>query len=83
MTAVPPYDRLRLYEQVPIQNSLHTVDSADSLRRHMAFLSDGAAVPRPEVLARLKAEPGSTGSIISYNASFEIRVLEGCAVHFP
>jgi hypothetical protein len=80
--AIPLYDRLRPYEQVPFQYSLHVVERPGHRGRHESFLADGSTDPRPEILSRLKTKLGRAGSIIAYNAGFEIRALESCAGHF-
>lgn len=83
MLAVPPFDRMSPYEQVPFQYSLYIVRAPGESGDHHSYLSDGSVDPRPEVLNALKKKLGKRGSIIAYNASFEIRVLESCARHFP
>ncbi len=82
MTAIPPYDLMSPYEQVPFQYSLHVIDSPGSRPRPFAYLSDAASDPRPEILAGLKAQLGRGGSIVAYNAGFEQRILESCARRF-
>jgi len=83
MIAVPPFDEMSPYEQVPFQYSLHVVSSPGARVEHFSYLSDGSADSRPEVLSTLKGQLGRKGSIIAYNAPFEIRVLDTCARHFP
>jgi hypothetical protein len=83
MTAVPAYDELSPYEQVPFQYSLHVVPSPGRRDVHYSYLSDGKADPRPEVLGKLKKQLGGSGSIVAYNATFEINVLKSCAGRFP
>ncbi len=83
MTAVPPYDEMSPYEQTPFQYSLHFLPSARAKAEHYSYLSDGTTDPRPELLDRLKKQLSPTGSIVSYNATFEINVLKSCAGHFP
>ena len=82
MMAVPPYEQLSPYEQVPFQYSLHVVNSPGARPEHYSFLSDGASDPRPEILAQLRDQLGRKGSIVAFNASFEMRVLKSCAWHF-
>jgi hypothetical protein len=81
--AIPPYDRLSPYENVPFEYSLHVVEMPGGRARHHSFLSDGSTDPRPEMLSRLRAQLGKKGSIIAYNATFEKRVLASCAGYFP
>ena len=83
MTAVPPYDDSRPYDNVPFQYSLHIVRSPGSGVEHKSFLSDGKRDPRQEILKMLKSELGRKGSIVAYNAGYEIRVLKSCIVYFP
>jgi hypothetical protein len=83
MTAIPPYDDLSPYEQVPFQYSLHVVQAPGRRAEHYAYLSEGKSDPRPEVLDGLKSQLGRAGSIVAYNASFEIRVLQSCIGRFP
>ena len=81
--AVPPYDLLSPYENVPFEYSLHVVESPGGRARHHSFLSDGSTDPRPEMLSRLRAQLGKKGSIIAYNAAIEKGVLASCAGYFP
>jgi hypothetical protein len=83
MAGIPPYDELSPYEQIPFQYSLHAVPSPGARVEHYSFLSDGSTDPRPEVLETLKKRLGRAGSVVSYNAPFEIHVLDSCASHFP
>ena len=70
-TAVPLYDDVRPYEQIPFQFSLHIVESVGKKPGHESFLADGRSDPRPEILNRLKKLLGEKGSIVAYNVSFE------------
>ena len=79
MTAIPLFDLVRPYQQVPFQYSLHVIRSAKSRPEHYGFLSDGTADPRPIILEQLAARLGDTGSIVSYNASFEKGTLKNCS----
>jgi hypothetical protein len=83
MTAIPMYDELSPYEQVPFQYSLHVATSPGRRADHYSYLSDGKADPRPEILAELKKQLGGSGSIVAYNAAFEINVLKSCTGRFP
>lgn len=80
-TAVPLFDHVRPYQQVPFQYSLHVVDSEGAKPIHYSFLAEEAVDPRRAFLKRLAADLGSKGSVIAYNASFETGVLkEACKV---
>ena len=83
MTAVPPFDGMSPYDQVPFQYSLHVHPSASEKATHYSYLSEGVVDPRPEVLSLLKKQTGNTGSIVAYNAIFEKNVLRSCVSRFP
>jgi len=70
-TAIPLFDDVRPYEQIPFQFSLHIVEAQGKKPKHESFLADGASDPRPEILKRLKKLLGNEGSIVAYNAPFE------------
>jgi hypothetical protein len=81
-TAIPLSDRTRPYEQVPFQFSLHVVGSPGSPPKHHMFLADGQADPRHEFLQRLRDWLPDAGSIMVYNAAFELgRLKEYCQLH--
>ena len=81
-TAIPLFDRTRPYEQVPFQFSLHVVGSPSNPPEHHMFLADGQADPRHEFLQRLRDWLPDAGSIMVYNASFELgRLKECCQLH--
>jgi hypothetical protein len=81
-TAIPLFDDVRPYEQIPFQFSLHIVDAEGKKPRHESYLSDGKGDPRPEILALLKSLLGKKGSIIAYNAGFEKdKLSKACDVY--
>jgi hypothetical protein len=81
--AIPVYDGTRPYQDVPFQFSLHVVESDGSGAVHHSFLAEGKEDPRPQILRELKRLLGSEGSIIAYNAGFEVGVLKGLVEAFP
>jgi len=81
-TAIPLFDQTRPYAQVPFQFSLHVVNSPGSQPKHHMFLADGRADPRREFLQRLRDWLPVAGSIVAYNAQFELgRLKECCQLH--
>jgi len=76
---LPLYDLSRPYEQIPFQYSLHIMDKPGAKSKHYSFIAPDAADPRPDVLKRLKDLLGDKGSIVAYNASFEVSTLERSA----
>ena len=82
-TAIPLFDGLRPYQQVPFQFSLHRVAAPGAKPEHHAFLADGRTDPRPEFLNRLRDSIGDKGTVVVYNARFEKGVLDKLAEAFP
>ena len=82
-SAIPVFDDSRPYQQIPFQFSVHVVREKGTRPEHYSFLADGPNDPRPEFMARLKQIMGTKGSIIAYNASFEIGRLKECALVLP
>jgi hypothetical protein len=77
-TAIPLFDGVRPYQQIPFQFSLHVVRSSGAEPEHLSFLADGRGDPRPEFMRQLKTVISSSGSIIVYNAPFEKGRLKEC-----
>jgi Domain of unknown function(DUF2779) len=73
---LPIYDGTRPYEAVPFQYSLHIIEKDGDTPKHYSYIAPGNVDPRLEVLKRLKELLKDKGSIIAYNAIFEIRCLK-------
>ena len=82
-TAIPMFDGLKPYAQVPFQFSLHVVNEEGEKPKHYEYLYDGCADPRKEFLQELQKILGDEGSIVVYNKSFEKKVLEELAEFLP
>ena len=81
--AVPPYDGMRPYRQIPFQFSVHVQRAPDAKLEHYEFLADGPEDPREAFMTALQRTIPSEGSVVVYNASFEKGVLRACAEVFP
>jgi len=77
--AVPIYDLSMPYEYIPFQYVLYVIKEAGANPDIYTYLAQGEEDPRIEVLSQLKELLGLTGSIIAYNANFEINVLRKSA----
>jgi hypothetical protein len=78
-TAIPLFDKSRPFQQIPFQFSLHILRSENATPEHHSFLADDTADPRPEFMRQLRDALPETGSVVTYNASFETgRLKEGC-----
>jgi len=82
-TAIPLFDGVRPYQQIPFQYSLHIVRSANAKPEHLSFLAVGPANPRPEFMRQLRDQLPPTGSVVTYNASFETSRLKECCDLLP
>ena len=82
-TAIPMFDGLKSYSQVPFQFSLHIVKKEGSKPEHHAFLYDENGDPREEFVIALKKVIGEKGTVLVYNQSFEIGRLKELAEYFP
>ncbi len=80
-TAIPMFDGLKPYSQVPFQFSLHTAEKDKT--EHHAFLYCGNGDPRKDFILALKNLIGNKGSVVVYNQSFEIGRLKELAERFP
>ncbi len=80
--AVPLFDSVRPYQQIPFQFSLH-IEQEDGSLEHHEFLFVEKGDPRPTFLEALKKVLGDSGTILAFNQSFEIGRLRECAEVFP
>jgi len=74
-TAIPLFDDVHPFAQVPFQFSLVIQEKPESAPVEKAFLSDGKEDPRHIILDQLGDYLGESGSIVSYNAGFEKMIL--------
>lgn len=80
--AVPRFEGMRPYQQLPFQYSLHVLE-ADGTLHHLDYLhmtTDDPRIPLAEQLAR---DIGPEGSVVVYNARFERGVLQELARVLP
>jgi len=80
--AVPLFDGVRPYQNIPFQFSVHVVKDEQSPPAHYSYLASGTDDPRPALLAELQKVLGDSGSIIAYNKGFEEGILRGLAEAF-
>ncbi|MFH1073185.1 MAG: DUF2779 domain-containing protein [Nanoarchaeota archaeon] len=78
--AIPRFDGLKPYQQVPFQYSLHIDDGKKVL--HKEFLAEDGD-PRKAFVEALSKDLPVQGSIIAYNSSFEMGRLKELAEAFP
>jgi hypothetical protein len=82
-TAIPLYDGLKPYQQIPFQYSLHVIKKKGAKPKHHSFIANGSEDPRPEFIKSLKKNLGTKGTIITYNQSFEQGRLKEVGEYYP
>lgn len=80
--AIPEYDGLSPYSQIPFQYSLH-IEYGDGKLEHREFLAEEGKDPRRAVAESLCANLPGDVCVLAYNMSFERRVLQELADIFP
>ncbi len=82
-SAIPIFDGTSPYQQIPFQFSVHVVKEKGAKPGHFSFLADGTNDPRPEFMAKLREVMGTKGSVIAFNAGFEMGILKKCVEVLP
>lgn len=67
----PRFDGMRPYAQYPFQYSLHVLKSPDAKLEHYEYLHTKNSNPAKDVVKAMKLHFDKTGSIITWNMSFE------------
>ena len=70
--AVPLWDGVRPYQQIPFQYSLHILNQPGGTLRHAEYLAEGTGYPVKKLLTKMNEDIGPTGSVIVWNQSFEM-----------
>lgn len=81
--AIPQYDNLRPYQQIPFQYSLHYKKTKKSKTEHLEFLGDEKTDPREEFIVQLIKDLDRPGDILVFNKGFETGRLNEMALIFP
>ena len=80
--AIPEYDGLSPYSQIPFQYSLHIEQENGSLE-HREFLAKEGTDPRRAIAESLCRDFPTDVCVLAYNMSFERGVLQRLADFFP
>ncbi len=80
--AIPEYDGLHPYEQIPFQYSLH-IEYEDGRLEHKEFLAKEGTDPRRAIAESLCKDFPKDECVLAYNMSFERGVLARLAAAFP
>lgn len=82
-TAIPKYDGIRPYQQVPFQYSLHVQQEAGAEPEHYEFLAETKVDPRRQLIEQLLDLIPEDACVLTYNQTFEKGVLRDLANLFP
>lgn len=82
MTAIPPFEACRPYQQIPFQYSLHIQNYKGGELEHYEYLARPGIDPREELLAGLLVQIPDDACILTYNKAFEISVLKNLGTLF-
>jgi hypothetical protein len=82
-TAIPQFDSVSPYQNIPFQFSLHIVNAPHDNPVHRSFLASGSRDPRGDFLKALRQDLSDEGSIIIYNRQFEQGILLALGGVFP
>lgn len=83
MVAIPPFDGLKPYQQVPYQYSLHWLADENAELEHDEFLALPNADPRRELTERLVNRIPENACVLAYHSSFEKERLAELAEAAP
>jgi hypothetical protein len=80
---VPLFDGLKPYQQLPFQFSLHRIAGPGQQLEHFEYLAMPGEDPREPIIEKLIELIPETGTILAYNAPFEIARLKDLAAWHP
>lgn len=82
-TAIPPFDGIRPYDQIPFQYSLHRIESEGSDLEHTEFLAEAGTDPRRPLAEQLCRDIPRNVCVTAYNMAFEKDRIEELADLYP
>ncbi len=81
--AIPSFDDNRPYQQIPFQFSVCKVDAIGATPKQFDFLKETYEDPRLSLIEALHKAIGPEGTVVSWNASFEMSVNTALAKLYP
>jgi len=82
-SAIPMWDGVRPYQQLPFQYSLHVIPFKGAKLTHYEYLAQGSDYPIEQLLQHLSKDLGPDGSVIVWNKSFEMSCNDAMGVLHP
>jgi len=81
--AVPKWDGVNPYMQIPFQYSLHVQNTRDGALEHFEYLGQPGEDPRRKLAEQLCHDIPLNVCSLAYNMSFEKRVIKSLANQYP
>jgi predicted RecB family nuclease len=81
--AIPRFARMRPYDHIPFQWSVHVQWQPGAAPEHIEFLATDTSDPRPALISALTDALGDGGSIVVYHQQFESQRLSELASWLP
>lgn len=81
-SAIPKYDGVRPFTQIPFQFSLHYIEKEGGELCHREFLAEYGADPRRELAEKLVKYIPRDACVLAYNMAFEKGVISNLASMF-
>ena len=81
LQAIPGYDGIKPFQQIPFQYSIHIEDGSSII--HKEYLAPIERDPRRNLAERLISDIPKEGTILAYNCSFEKGVIKNLGENFP
>ena len=82
-SVIPAFDGCGPHSDYPFQYSLHILDTPKSEVRHGEYLHNENSNPMPSLLEKLKTDIGETGTILTWNMSYEKGCNDRMAILYP
>jgi hypothetical protein len=82
-SAIPLWDGVRPYQQLPFQYSLHVIEAPGAEPGHREYLARGTDYPVEDLLAHLQSNLGPGGNVIVWHKDFEMGCNDAMAALHP
>jgi len=82
-SVIPAFDGCRPYQDYPFQYSLHILDVPSAKLRHVEYLHQENSNPILGLIKQLKQDIGDTGTILTWNMSYEKGCNDRMASFYP
>ncbi|MDH5533332.1 MAG: DUF2779 domain-containing protein [Candidatus Pacebacteria bacterium] len=82
-SVIPQFDLCKPYTDYPFQYSLHVLDSPDAELRHVEYLHADKTNPMPGLLKQLNNDIGDSGTVLTWNMSYEKGCNDRMAALYP